>query len=139
MFGILGKEDERDKCYLRNMALLDSVNYSTIAAFNESLLQFWPDQILYHNILVVITDDAPYMLKAMLGLNVLYPKMIHITCIAHGLHRVAELIQHNYSEVNQFISAAKTVFVKVPLRVQKFRNSYPGVPLPVITRWITWL
>ncbi|XP_063610355.1 uncharacterized protein LOC134785688 [Penaeus indicus] len=143
VLGILGEEDERDKCYLGNMALLDAVNHSTIAAFfNESLLQLWPDQILYHNILVVTTDAAPYMLKAMRGLNVLYPKMIHITCIAHGLHRVAEIIRYNYSEVNRLISAAKTVFVKAPLRVQKFRDSYPEVPLPplpVITRWGTWL
>ena len=61
---------------------------------------------------------------------------------SYGLHRVAKLIRHNYSEVKRLISAAKSVFVKAPLRVQKFRDSYPGVPLPllhVITRWWTWL
>ena len=128
---------------VRNMAFLDSVNHSTISAFfNESLLQLSPDQILYRNILFVTTDAALYMLKAMRGLNLLYSKMIRITCIAHGLHRVAKLIRHNYSEVKWLISAAKSVFVKTHLRIQKFRDSYPGVPLPplpVITRWGTWL
>ena len=67
------------------MAFLDSANHSTIAAFlNESLLQLWPDQILYHNILFVTTDPALYMLKAMQGLNLLYLKMMCITCIVMG-------------------------------------------------------
>ena len=104
--------DERDKCYFTNMVFLYPVNHSTITVFfNESLLQLWPDQILYHNILFATTDAAPYMMKGKWAL-----KMMHITCIAHGLHRDTELIRHNYSVVNRLINAGKTVFVKTPLR-----------------------
>lgn len=88
---IMDDEQERTKCYLGNMTELEKVNHSTIAAFfNYSLNMMWSRQILYKNVLVVTTDAAPYMCKAMRGLQVLFPKMVHVTCLAHGLHRVAE-------------------------------------------------
>ena len=69
VFGILGKEEERSKCYVGNMAELKSVNHSTIAAFFiDSLHVLWPQQILYENVLIATTDAAPYMYKAMRGL-----------------------------------------------------------------------
>lgn len=143
VFGILGEEVERLKCYLGNVAELKSVNHSTIAAFfNDSLHVLWPQQILYENVLIATTDAAPYMCKAMRGLQVMYPKMIHVTCLAHGLHRVAEMVRSNYPEVNRLISAAKSVFLKSPRRVEKFKELSPGVslpPSPVVTRWGTWL
>ena len=33
------------------------------------------------------------MIKAGEGLSVSYPKMIHVTCVAHALHRVCETIR----------------------------------------------
>lgn len=41
-------------------------------------------------ILLLITDADPYMVKAANSLKVFYSKFIHATCLAHGLHRVAE-------------------------------------------------
>lgn len=143
VFGILGEESERDKCYLANIAILSSVNHASIAGFfNDSLQVLWPSQIKYENVLLVCTDAAPYMIKSMNGLQVLFPKMIHITCLAHGLHRVAELVRFSYAEVNRLISASKSIFVKAPLRVEKFKKLAPNTPLPptpIITRWGTWI
>ena len=68
--------------------------------------------------------------------------MVHVTCLAHGLHRVAEVVRRNYPEVNRLISSSKSIFLKAPLRVQTFRDFYSQIPLPpspVITRWGTWL
>ena len=125
------------------MAQLESVNHSTIAAFfNDSLTVLWPNQVLYNNVFIVATDAAPYMCKAMKGLQVLFPKMVHVTCLAHGLHRVAELICYNYSDVNRLISSGKSIFLKAPLRVKTFKEISPDIPLPpspVVTRWGTWL
>ncbi|XP_076056430.1 uncharacterized protein LOC143034359 [Oratosquilla oratoria] len=48
VFGILGEEAERDKCYLANIAILSSVNHASIAGFfNDSLQVLWPSQIKY--------------------------------------------------------------------------------------------
>ena len=143
IFGILGEEEERRKCYLANVAHLKSANHSTIAAFfNDSLKILWPRQILYGNILIVTTDAAAYMCKAMNGLKVLFPKMVHVTCLAHGLHRIAELVRSNYPQVNRLISSTKSIFLKSPKRVEKFKELYPDIPLPplpIATRWGTWL
>lgn len=104
------------------------------------------------------------MSKAMKSLKILYTKMIHITCLAHGLHRVAETVRREFDNVNSFISNVKSVFCKVheiasfclclptlkhsyfllqaPQRKQLFRSKFPNIPLPpepVITRWGTWI
>lgn len=63
--------------------------------------------------LLVATDAAAYMISAMKSLRVLFPKMLHVTCLVHGLHRLAEFIRQEYPEVNELISCVKAVFVKV--------------------------
>lgn len=144
IFGILGVEEECGKSYLLTMKVLTETNHSTIAAFfNDSLNLLWPEGISYEKVQLVCTDAATYMCKAMVGLQVLYPKMIHVTCLAHGLHRVAELVRSEYAQVNSLISSIKKVFLKAPSRVALFRNTAgPGVPLPpspIVTRWGSWI
>jgi hypothetical protein len=60
------------------------------------------------------------MVKVAKGLQVLYPRMVHLTCLAHPLHRVAGEIRETYPDVDKLISNVK-MFVKAPLRVQKFK------------------
>lgn len=72
--------------------------------------------VQYNKILLVVTDAAPYMCKAFSSLKVLYPKMIHLTCLAHGLNRVAEHIRHVYTDVNELIGSVKAIFSKVYFR-----------------------
>ena len=100
--------------------MLSKVNQSTIAEFfNESLRLIWP-KTLFDNFLVAVTDAAPYMCKAMRALKVLFPKMVHVTCFAHGPHRVSKLIRDNYPNVNRLISTGKSIFLKAPQRVETF-------------------
>lgn len=67
----------------------------------------------YNKILLVVTDAAPYMCSAMNSLKVLFPKMIHLTCLAHGLNRVAEFIRGENTNANNLIAKVKSVFSKV--------------------------
>lgn len=115
--------------------------------------------------MLVTTDAAAYMIAAMNSLKVLFPKMLHVTCFAHALHRLAEFVRHQFPDVNSLISSVKAVFVKVfdlaiiivcstlilfvsPLPLQSpsrrvlFKEKCTGIPLPpepVVTRWGTWL
>ena len=85
---------------------------------------------------------SAYMLSARKTLKDLYPKLIHTTCLAHGLHRVVETIREQNPEVNKLISVGKKIFLKAPKRVDAFKKHLPGVslpPEPVSTRWGTWL
>lgn len=95
-----------------------------------------------HKFLLLVTDSAAYMLKAGEALSTFYTNMVHLTCFAHALHRVAEEIRLQYPDVNSVISTVKKVFLKAPSRVLLFRDMLPNVPLPpqpVLTRWGTWI
>jgi hypothetical protein len=102
----------------------------------------WRDEVKRDRILLFVTDAAPYVLKDAKGLKMLYPRMEPLTCLVHGLHRVAEEIRGNYADVDSFISTVKKIFLKAPLRVEKFKQEAPSLSLPpkaVLTRWRTWL
>lgn len=86
-------------------------------------------------------DSAAYMLKAGQVLKVFHPKMVHITCIAHGFHRLYEEIRSKFPLVNSLISNTK-VFLKAPSRVATFKVAHPELPLPpqpLLTYWGIWL
>lgn len=67
--------------------------------------------------LLLISDAAPYMVAAAKALKVLYPKMIHATCAAHGLHRVADFVKNEFDDVNVLISNVKKIFTKVNWKI----------------------
>lgn len=95
-----------------------------------------------HKFLLLVTDSAAYMLKAGEALTTFYNNMVHVTCMAHALHRVAEEIRLQYPDVNKVISTVKKVFLKAPSRILLFKDMLPDVPLPpepVLTRWGTWV
>jgi hypothetical protein len=118
--------------------VLERVNDSSIAVVFSSAMKFlWPDKVERENVLFV-SDAAPYMIKAAKALQLLYPKMIHVTCFTHALHRVAEEVLGSYPEVDQLISDGKKIFIKSPHRVQKFKEEVSTLPLPsqpIVTHW----
>ena len=89
-----------------------------------------------------VAMTASYMMAASPLLKAFYPNMVHITCLAHALHRVAETIRNEFPRVNSLVSNMKKVFCKSPSRVALFRQILPSIslpPKPVITRWGTWI
>nr|CAH7760199.1 unnamed protein product [Callosobruchus chinensis] len=103
---------------------------------------FFPILLWTKKICVFVSDAAPYMVKDGQALKVFYPKLLHITCLAHGLHRVAEEIRKEFGIVNKLISSTKKVFLKAPSRVQEYKERLPNLalpPEPILTRWGTWL
>lgn len=141
---IVGKlSKEPSTPYLVACKVLEKTNHSTIARFiNDSIKSLFPDSSMDEKICVFVSDGAPYMVKAGQALKVFYPKLLHITCLAHGLHRLAEEIRSEFSTVNKLISSTKKVFLKAPSRVQAYKERLPNValpPEPILTRWGTWL
>ncbi|PNF33844.1 hypothetical protein B7P43_G08338 [Cryptotermes secundus] len=68
--------------------------------------------------------------------------MTHLTCFAHGLHRVAETIHAHFPLVDKLVSSVKKVSVKAPYREEAFKGVAQSVPLPpepFLTRWGKWL
>jgi len=131
------------KIFLLNSEILERANHTSIAKLLDTSLHIlWPQGIKHDNILLFLSDAAPYMMKAGRGLKILYSKMEHVSCLAHGLHRVAEEIRKHFPKVDQLIWNIKKIFLKCPSRVQYFKEMAPNIPLPpqpVLTRWGTWL
>lgn len=104
--------------------------------------KIWGGDIQFSRVLLLVTDAGSYMISAYKSLSIMYPKLLHVTCLAHGLSRVAEQVRVSYPIVNDWIASVKRVFLKAPSRVRIFKEALPDVPLPpepVVTRFGTWI
>ncbi|KAL3103911.1 hypothetical protein niasHT_022426 [Heterodera trifolii] len=125
---------------LVSVKVLDKVNSGSVARFvNEGIERCGVNR---ENALLICTDAAAYMRKMSTDLKVFYPNLLSVTCLAHGLHRIAEKIRDQFPNVDRLIAKTKAVFVKAPYRIKTFRDKMPDLPLPpkpVLTRWGTWM
>ncbi|XP_036322420.1 uncharacterized protein LOC118736432 [Rhagoletis pomonella] len=137
------EREEPCQTFLLTCEMIKKVNHTTICQlFDKSMTLLWPEGVRHDDVLLFVTDAAPYMVKAGKSINSFYPKMIHLTCLAHALHRVAEEVRSIFPVVDGLISKTKKVFIKAPSRKDQFKMIAPGVPFPpepVITRWGTLL
>nr|CAD7428770.1 unnamed protein product [Timema monikensis] len=109
----VGKLDStgRGKPHLVVSKMLEATNSSTIAiVVCDALRVLWPSENDDERSLVLLTDSAAYMLKAAESLKVFYTKLIHVTCLAHAVHRVAEDIRSHFQNVNAIISTVVQTF-----------------------------
>jgi hypothetical protein len=81
----------------------------------------WPEGIRHDDVLLFVTDAAPYIVKAF------YPKMVHITCLAHAMLRVAEEVRANFPQIDTLVFKTKTIFVKAPSREVHFKSMAPDI------------
>ena len=125
--------------YLLHSEQADKVNHSTICQIvTKGLSTLWPNGIQFEKLLLFLTDAAPYMKKAGKSLKDLFPSMIHLTCLAHAFHNIAEHVREQFPEADKLISCGKSIFLKSPSRLRVLNNLKPLIPLPpkpVITRW----
>lgn len=83
--------DKLSRPFLIACKQLEKTNHSTITRFvNDGLKILWPGGGCDEKVLLMLSDAAPYMIKAAAILEILYPNMIHVTCAAHILQRIAE-------------------------------------------------
>ena len=105
----------------------------------------WPgcsQEEINSRFLLFLTDGVAYMLKVGKVLKETYPNLLHVTCINHGLNRVAEEVRSSFPLVDSFLASAKRIFKKAPSRVSVFKEICPELALPpeaVTTRWGSWL
>lgn len=143
IIGILHPEKDPTP-FLISSKVLEKTNFETVSRLvNNSLTDFFKDSPapFQDKVLLLVTDAAPYMLKAGVTLKVFFPNMIHVTCLAHGLNRVAEKVRDIFPEVNKLLNNGKKIFLKAPQRVTAYKEYMQCQlpPEPVITRWGTWL
>jgi len=143
--GALNK-DGPSKPHLLMSRELEVTNNSTITQLVlDALIFLWPgqkNQEIGGKFVVLLTDAAADMVKAGKNLKNTYPDLMHVTCLAHGLNRVAETVKSLFPIANRAMAAVKAVFKKAPSRILKYKEMLPNLalpPEPVLTRWGTWL
>lgn len=90
------------------------------------------------NFCLLLTDAARYMTCAFRTLEILYPRLFHVTCIAHLLHNCAMRIRNYFPDVDNLIASIKAACVKNKQRQRLFQKIGPP-PTPIVTRWGSWL
>ena len=87
---------------------------------------------------LLLSDVAKYIIAVCIKLKSLYPKLFHVTCVAHLLHNCAMKITSHFEDVVQLITKVKAVTIKNKTRqVKFFAIGYPSQLVP--TRWGSWL
>lgn len=128
---------------LSSKKLEQTNNISITDTVKNALDNLWGlDHNKHEKVLLLLTDGVGYMQKAGRTLKKIYPDLLHVTCLAHGLNRVADQVRVLFPEVNKLISNVKKVFRKSPKRIKAFKEMVNGIPLPpnpTIIRWGTWI
>jgi len=63
--------------------------------------------IKHEIVLLFLSLTASYKVKFAVVINIFYLKMIQLTCLAHGLHRIGETIRATFSSVDKLIAEVK--------------------------------
>ena len=138
------KAHEENKVFLVNsIDMKGQVNNAMICQIvDETIKLIWKNNFDRKKFLLLITDGAHYMKLAGVNLKAFYPNLVHVTCIAHLINRLAEFIKNNHKLTDILISETKKIFSKSRSRIEIFNKFAPELslpPKPVITRWSTWL
>ena len=134
---LVGDIEQPETTYLLHCKTLDASpnQQSVIHAVDDAIRTLETDR---DNFVLLLTDAARYMTAAGRVVKQTYPRLFHITCVAHGLHNAAERIRANYEDVDKLIASVKASVVKNKDRKAKF-SAINSPPQPVVTRWGSWL
>lgn len=109
---------------------------------NDSLSILRQDGIQYNKVRLLVSDQAAYIIKVGRDMkSSVYPEMLHITCLAHALHQVCELIRSEDRKLDHLVISFKKVFAKCNRRLTglSLHLNSPVPSFPSNTRWVTWL
>jgi hypothetical protein len=98
--GVIGtfETDGPGQAFLLNSEVLTKANQSTIVKlFDNSMHLLWPEEVRHDDVLLFLIDEVPYMVKTGKSIKIFYSKVIHVTCIVHGLHLIAEKNRAKYN------------------------------------------
>ena len=134
---LVGSLETLHVCYLYDCQLLKCApNINIIAqAVDDAVRNLGINRSFF---CLLLFDAAKYAIAAGVTQKSLYPKLFHVTCVAHFLHNCAIKIKSHCEDVDQLIAKIKAVTIKNKTRLAKFSAiGYPTQPVP--TRWGSWL
>jgi hypothetical protein len=118
-----------EKSFLLSFQETWAVNHIA-AVVREDVHTLWVDVVQFGNVLLLVTYAAAYMKESAGGLAVSYPKLIHVTWVAHILVRVRKTIGVLHPNVDKLVAIGNKTFLKFPARIQLFKNKARGTLFP---------
>ena len=133
---LIGDTRVPETTYVVDCSVVEAVNQQVVTSKIDDALKKMDVQ--RNNFVLLLSDAARYMTASAATLKILYPKLFHITCMAHLLHNCAEKVHSHFQEVDGLIATVKAATVKNRNRCNMF-SKIGTPPQPVLTRWGTWL
>ena len=104
---VVGDIDVPEKTYL---IVTETVNQSIICMKIDDILRKL--DIARENFLLLLSDVASYMTACTATLKALYPRLFHVTCLAHMLHNCAEKVRGAFVDVDNLVARVKAATIK---------------------------
>ena len=116
---LIGDVEQPETTYLLHCKILDALpNQQTVVhAVDDAIRTLQTDRV---NFVLLLTDAARCMTATGRVVKQTYPRLFHITSVAHGLRNAAKRIHANYED--KLISAVKASMVK-KIEEQSFQES----------------
>ena len=131
-----GRLDEPHKTYLVSCKTIQKVDSDNVLRMiHDAMIMM---NVERGNVLLFISDAAPYMIRCGLTLKSLYPKLRHLTCLAHLIHNCSERVRGTFGAIDNLIATVKSATVKNRSRLNMFEK-IGAPPQPILTRWASWL
>jgi hypothetical protein len=128
---------ENNRSYQRNHLLYRSrkcqqgISHTTVAhAFDEAMQALCTHGVKFDNVLLLVTHAKPHTKKATADSTMSYPKLIHVTCVAHAFHNVSETVHVLYPNAGKLVASGQKMFVTAPARIELVKNEAPDAQSP---------
>lgn len=142
IMGGICSEDMREETYLlRTVELIKTNNKTVSQEIIDLMSNLYNGTIDFTKLYLILSDAAPYAVKAVTTLKGIFLNLKHVTCLAHMLHRLCKKIRSLSPISNITSSNLKRILVKNKENQIIFKEitSLKLPDFPVITRWGTWL
>ncbi|KAG0422638.1 hypothetical protein DMUE_6193, partial [Dictyocoela muelleri] len=132
----------RERAYLIKTVEIVKINSITISQeIINIMIELYDGDIVFENLRLILSDGAPYAVKAVKTLKLIFSNLKHVTCLAHMIHRICEKIRDISPISNHISSEIKRLLIKnrTNQTILKIVTRLSIPKLPVLTRWGTWL
>ena len=123
--------DVPEKTYLIECCVTETVNQSIICMKTDDILRKL--DIARENFLLLLSDATSYMTACTATLKVLYPRLFHVTCLAHMLRNCEEKVRSAFADVDNLVARVKAATIKNKSGQAQFKH-IDSPPEPVVTR-----
>ena len=138
---LIGTFNEVEKPALFDFVELSETNNKTISQLVISVIARTNGPEDFTKPKLVVTDGAAYMIKHGNFPKEMFEDLLHFLCVAHMLHRFADFVRSEKLVADEFCSLMKHLLLKRNTRKSIYNETtvLPLPPVPVITRWGTWI